>query len=83
MLTGILKELKIEVHLGVTYSDDNKLGYDYALQCSGFSYLGPREFMQDSISECVDKKTGQIWVDLQGRVTNKHPIAQNQKPELL
>lgn len=35
------------------------------------------------MAECVDKKTGQIWVDLKGRVCNKHPIASNHKPENL
>jgi hypothetical protein len=32
------------------------------------------------MAECVEPKTGQIMVDIKGRVTNKHPIASNHRP---
>jgi hypothetical protein len=70
MLEGIFKKMGVEVHTGQGFSEDNKMGYEYILDCRGFKYLGPGEFMQGPMSECVDKKTGQIWIDIKGRVTN-------------
>lgn len=59
------------------------MGYEYIVDCRGFKYLGPKDFLQGSMAECVEPKTGQIMVDIKGRVTNKHPIASNHKPSTL
>jgi hypothetical protein len=83
MISGIFKKLGVEVHTGTSFSEDNKMGYEFILDCRGFKYLGPTEYMQGSMAECIDKKSGQIWVDSKGRVTNKHPIASNHNPSQL
>ena len=80
ILTAELKKLGIEVFTSKGYSDDDKMGFEYIVDCRGFKYLGPKDFMQGPMAECVEPKTGQIMVDIKGRVTNKHPIAANHKP---
>jgi hypothetical protein len=71
----------VEIITGKGFDGNDKMGFDCVVDCRGFKYLGPSEYMQNNMAECVDKKTGQIWVDLFGRVTNKHPIASNHKPQ--
>lgn len=39
--------------------------------------------MTAEMSECVDTKTGQIWVNEFCQVTNKHPIASNHNPSVV
>lgn len=80
ILTAELKKLGIEVFTNKGYSDDDKMGFEYIVDCRGFKYLGPKDFMQGPMAECVEPKTGQIMVDIKGRVTNKHPIAANHQP---
>jgi thioredoxin reductase len=79
-LEAVFKKMDVEVHTETAFSEDNKMGFEYILDCRGFKYLGPSEFMQGAMSECVDKKSGQIWVDNKGRVNNKHPFASNHNP---
>ena len=83
ILMAELKKLNIEVFTGKGFSEDDKMGFEYIVDCRGFKYLGPKDFMQGPMAECVEPKTGQIMVDSKGRVTNKHPIASNHKPATL
>ena len=80
ILMESFKKIGVEVHLGKGFSDDDKMGYDYIVDCRGFKYLGPKDFLQGPLADCVEPKTGQIMVDIKGRVTNKHPIASNHHP---
>jgi pyruvate/2-oxoglutarate dehydrogenase complex dihydrolipoamide dehydrogenase (E3) component len=58
ILTRIFKKIGVEVHTGKEYDGNDKMGYDFVLDCRGFRYLGPSEFMQGDMAQCVDKKTG-------------------------
>lgn len=72
--------MNIEVFTNKGYSEDDKMGFDYVVDCRGYKWLGPKDFFKGFMAECVEPKTGQIMVDIKGRVTNKHPIASNHNP---
>ena len=74
------KDALTEEGVGQVLSQLAEMGFEYIVDCRGFKYLGPKDFMQGPMAECVEPKTGQIMVDIKGRVTNKHPIAANHKP---
>lgn len=50
------------------------LGYEYYIDCSGYKFTGPRRFLQEGMSECIDPRTGQIQVNQFCQVTQKHPL---------
>ena len=75
-----LKEMDINIHYHYTHSHGQKLKYsqtgeyDYYLDCTGLKFTGPTDFFKSQL-DVLDKKTNQILVDKEGRVTNVHPIA--------
>jgi thioredoxin reductase len=77
----LLREIDVQLHFNTPHSDGlkvkhNEAGdeYEYYLDCSGLKYKGPTEFFKNNL-DFLDKKSNQIMVDAQGRVTNVHPIA--------
>ena len=54
--------------------------WDVVIPCSGFEYPGPKIFFQGALAECIDKKTGQIFVNNKMQVTNKHPLTDKGQP---
>lgn len=76
-----LREMGIQIHYNSEVAEGQKLqtnegaDYDYQIDCRGFKYQGPAEFFQNDLKECLDKKSNQILIDKQGRVTSIHPIS--------
>lgn len=70
----------IHIHYKTTLKGGDKVKYNetdeytYYLDCTGLKFDGPKDFFKDQL-DVLDKKTNQILVDKQGRVTNQHPIA--------
>jgi NADH dehydrogenase FAD-containing subunit len=58
VLMESFKKLDIKVITGKAFSEDDKMGYEYIVDCRGFKYLGPKDFMQGPMAECVEPKTG-------------------------
>jgi NADH dehydrogenase FAD-containing subunit len=82
-----LKQIGVNIHPGTNYSTGTKIltpdssdPYALYIDCRGFKFLGPAKYMQETISDCVDKKSGQILVNEFCQVTNKHPLAANHSP---
>lgn len=55
-------DLKVNVHTGVKpdsfENTMNNLGYDHFVNCTGFRFIGPRKFMTEELSECIDPRSG-------------------------
>ena len=71
-------DLKIKIHTNIS-GDTNKmvaksLGYEYSIDCTGYSFLGPRRFMTKEMSKCIDPRTGQIQVNAYCQVMQRHPF---------
>ena len=82
LIEPVLKKLGVECHYGQTWAqegDEIKTAagdvYEVIVDCRGYKFTAPAKFMTGPLSECVDKAKGQIQVDINGRVTNVHPIA--------
>jgi NADH dehydrogenase FAD-containing subunit len=58
ILVKEFEKLKIEVFTGKGFSEDDKMGFEYIVDCRGFKYLGPKDFLQGPLAECVEPKTG-------------------------
>lgn len=43
---------------GPNESTMTQLGYDYFIDCTGYKFTGPRRFMTQELSECIDPRTG-------------------------
>jgi thioredoxin reductase len=85
MADKMLKEMDVKVHYGVNYQEGQKLEipgsqYDCILDCRGFKYVGPSQYLQGDLAACVDKLTGQILVNDCGQVTNMHPLTKVGQP---
>ena len=44
----MLKELGVQIYLNTEYKKgpDQELKYDYVIDCAGYSFDGPKEFMK-------------------------------------
>ena len=42
--------------------------------------MGPQIYLQGKLAECVDKKTGQIFVNVHCQMTDKHPLTDKGQP---
>lgn len=61
-----MKEIGVELMLETGFDESMRADWDIVLDCRGFKYLGPQGYMQGSFAECLDKKTGQIFVNNHG-----------------
>ena len=80
IIDDILKKVGVHYHPNSDYkSEGGGIGDEYEIHvdCRGFKVLGPSKFLQQNMSDCIDPKTGQIWVNNFCQVVNKHPIATN------
>jgi len=50
------------------------------IDCSGLKFVGPKHFMTGDLAQCLDKRTGQILVNVNGQVTNVHPLTKKNQP---
>jgi len=73
----MVNKLGVVYHHDTPFKDGEGIANDYEvhIDCRGFKFNGPKNFMTSEMAECVDTKTGQIWVNKFCQVTNKHPIA--------
>lgn len=53
----------------------SELEYDLVFDCTGFKFEGPKKYMQGEMAECVDKESGQIYVNEYLQITNVNPNA--------
>ena len=65
ILVAGLKKLGVVYHHDTAFKEGEGVAAEYEihLDCRGFKFNGPRKYMQDEMAECVDPKTGQIWVN--------------------
>lgn len=65
------------MHLSKNYEGQrtlDELDYEYALDCSGYKFNGPRNFMLGGLKKCLEPRTGQIMVNQYCQVTDQHPF---------
>ena len=56
-----LQKLGVRVHLNTPYNGEEtlqKLGYDFVINCCGFRFNAPRQYMQGDLADCLEPKTG-------------------------
>lgn len=72
----------MQLHLETNYEDGCPISqhYDYVLDCRGFKYTGPQNYMHAELSNCIDKMTGQVFVNKYGQVTDLHPLIEKNQP---
>lgn len=72
-----LKKAGVEVLLNHPLKDGKVGGKDFdcLLNCAGYSFSGPGEYMKDQLAETVCKKSGQIQVNSKCQVTNQNPLS--------
>ena len=60
-----LKSQGIFIYLNTEYNDKSmeELGYELSIDCTGMKYPGPRQFMQGELADCLNPRTGQIFVN--------------------
>jgi pyruvate/2-oxoglutarate dehydrogenase complex dihydrolipoamide dehydrogenase (E3) component len=60
-----MKELDVIYHHDTPFVEGEgvALTYESHIDCRGFKFNGPRGYLKDDMAECVDGKTGQIWVN--------------------
>ena len=60
MVVEILKNTDIQVHFGTSFSSGTAadLGYDYSLNCLGYNFQGPKRFLTEDLTKCLEPKTG-------------------------
>ena len=82
LLEPVLNKIGVEIHYGQTYAQEGDEiksasgeNYEVIIDCRGYKFTSPAKFMTGPLAECVDKAKGQIQIDINGRVTNVHPIA--------
>ena len=61
-----LKKVGVEALTSTPYNEELAANYDYVIDCRGFNFLGPRKYMTGVLAECLDKKTGQIFINSKG-----------------
>ena len=61
-----LKTAGVEALPETPYTEELAANYDYVIDCRGFKFLGPAKYMTGPLAECLDKKTGQIFVNNKG-----------------
>ena len=85
IIKDYMKKIDVVYHHDSSFKEGEGVAAEYEahVDCRGFRYDGPRKFMQGDLAQCVDGKTGQIWVNEYCQVTNKHPIASNHQPTSL
>jgi hypothetical protein len=82
-----LQELGVQIHYNSEIGVDQKFkanetdDYECYIDCRGFKYEGPAQYMQNDLQQCLDKKSNQILVDAKGKVTSVHPISEHKKTE--
>ena len=83
----LLNELGVEILYETGYQEGDQVKtkagttYEYVIDCRGFKFAGPSQYLSEDMKDCIDKKSGQILVDKRCRVTNVHPIASAAPPE--
>lgn len=66
MVVEGLKTAGVEALPETPYNEELAAKYDYVIDCRGFKFLGPRKYMTGPLAECLDKKTGQIFINNKG-----------------
>ena len=56
----ILNQIGVQLYLETNYESGCpiSLQYDYILDCRGFKYSGPQQYMQAEMEQCLDRMTG-------------------------
>jgi len=55
-----LRRMGVNIYLNTEYSEKTKkdLKYDHVIDCAGFRFKAPKEFLQGEMADCLDSKTG-------------------------
>lgn len=60
-----LKKLEVEYHPDTDFKEGEGIAKDYEvhIDCRGMKFDGPAKYLKNELAECIDPKTGQIWVN--------------------
>lgn len=55
------KKIGLVIHVETPYvqgKTEQSLGYDKTFMCAGYTFPGPKKFMQNELAKCLDPKSG-------------------------